>query len=93
MPISGGMVFVFSTRGSAEAVRLRAQALAEDFEKRTSPDVPPLTTKVIDVPDGARVEIRALWQNDVRRAREYLHDRAAEIRASGSCPTLRSASR
>jgi hypothetical protein len=88
MPTAQGVAFVFSTRGSPLEVRLRASEWARDYEEQTIAGLPPLTTSVVQLPDGARVDIRAVWEKDTERAREYLRQRAEDMRASGSCPGL-----
>lgn len=91
MPVDGGLALAFTTPRSAEEVRFRARKLANEYTQGRVRHVPSTRAEVIEIPGGARVEVRAIYIADVPRVRAHLRWRAAKMQETGSCPMMRQA--
>lgn len=89
VPVDGGLAFTFTTARSAEEVRVRASKLASEYARGRVQHVPPTRAEVVEVPGGARVEVRAVYEADVPRVRAHLRWRATKMQETRSCPLMR----
>ncbi len=91
--IDGGVALVFTTTDPSRVDMLRAhvQRMATmpgwSGQGRGPMAMPPSTATAVDIPNGARLELRARDPNDVTALRERAQYRTAHMR-SGQCPMM-----
>jgi hypothetical protein len=101
LPAMGGVTFLFTTKsqGSLDELRRRALALHDAYARGLSPTLaaasdPAAKTTIetsvdyVDERDGARIEVRAIHQNDVDELRERLREDTTAMTDQRRCPAL-----
>ncbi|HEY6560960.1 MAG TPA: hypothetical protein VI072_26975 [Polyangiaceae bacterium] len=89
LPIEGGAALIFSTTSSPGDVRARTQELAREYASDSTPAGVGGRSEVVEVPGGARLNIRAQYLRDTAVMREHLRQRAAEMQRTRSCPQMK----
>jgi hypothetical protein len=91
LAIEGGAALVFTTTSSPKDLRTRIQALAREYDSDTTPAGVGGRSEIVEVPGGARLNIRAQYLRDTATMREHLRQRAADMRRTRSCPQMNAA--
>jgi hypothetical protein len=89
--IERGAALIFSTTSSPEEVRTRTQELARRYDGNSTPAGVGGRSEIVEVPGGARLNIRARHLRDTAVMREHLRERAAGMRRTRSCPQMEAA--
>jgi hypothetical protein len=105
LPAMGGVTLLFTTQspGSLDELRRRALALHDAYARGLSPipaaaSDPAAKTTIetsvdyVDERDGARIEVRAIHQNDVDELRKRLRQDTTAMTDQRRCPALAGAS-
>jgi hypothetical protein len=101
LPAMGGVTFLFTTKSqrSLDELRRRALALHDAYARGLSPPLaaasdPAAKTTIetsvdyVDERDGARIEVRAIHQNDVDELRKRLREDTTAMTDQRRCPAL-----